>query len=222
MTNYDLPAALKNYRLEHKLSLSQMGKKLNMSKSAYNRLEKGIRKPYHDELVNIIQKLGLDVDPGDIASIPKPEPRWYQSNKMRWLLPIAIANVFTGLLLEIRGFREAYSEEALEAGAPLKAMFIFGALICAFSWYFWTPEWPKRKPTTREVVYGFAAIIIYLLVFFFDELSRIAFKWIAPYLRDVTAGPWLVFVLISALLSLVLWNHKKTMVLSIRNMLTKR
>lgn len=212
MTNYDLPAALKNYRLEHKLSLSQMGKKLNMSKSAYNRLEKGIRKPYHDELVTIIQKLELDVDPGDIASIPKPEPKWYQSNKMRWLLPIAIANVFAALLLEMRGFREAYSEEALKAGVPFTTLFIYGALICAFSWYFWTPEWPKRRPTKLEIIYGFAAIIVYLLLFFFDELSQIVIKWIAPYLREVSAGPWIAVVLIAGLLSLVFWNHKKTMV----------
>lgn len=217
MTNYDLPAALKNYRLQHKLSLSQMGKKLNTSKSSYNRLEKGIRKPYHDELVTIVRQLELNVDPRDIPSIPKPVPKWYQSRKMHWIIPILIATVVQTMFLELRGFRESFGEDAIEAGEHVKPMFKVGALFCAIYWYFWRPEWPKRKPTLLEVGYGFAVVSVYLILLFHEELSLTIMKGASPYVPAISARPGIVLTVTAASLSLFLWSFKKTIFLSMPN-----
>ncbi|MEJ7694018.1 helix-turn-helix transcriptional regulator [Daejeonella sp.] len=222
MTNYDLPAALKKYRLDHNLSLSQMGKKLNMSKSAYYRLEKGIRKPYHDELVDIIQKLQLNVDPKDVPSIPKPDPKWYGSRKLLWVIPILIATFFQSLLFEMRGIREGFGEEAIAAGKHVPPMFVIGAVFCAIFWYFWRPEWPKRKPTLLEVKYGAAWAATFLILFFHEEWVIPLIRWTGLYMVGKTAGLWIALLVNATMLAFCWWGFKKTIFFITRNTLSKR
>lgn len=220
MTNYDLPAALKKYRTEHGLSLSQMGKKLNMSKPAYYRLERGVRKPYHDELVTILEKLELNVDPADIPSIPKPDPKWYHSQTIHWIIPVLIAVAGQSLLLELPSFRATFGEEAIAAGKHLRVMVIFGAVFCAIYWYFLPPEIPKRKPTRSEVMYIASGIAVFLLLYFFEELVMPGLRWMGFFLDNTPAGLWIALTFITALLGLFIWGFRKVIMVNIKNPFT--
>lgn len=222
MTNYDLAAALKKYRLEHKLSLSKMGKLLNMSKSAYNRQEKGLREPYLFELVIFIEKLNLQVDPKDVPSIPNPAPKWNRPRKSHLFIPVLIAFVFLSVMVEMREFREGYGEEQIAAGNHFPMLFIFGAVFCAIYWFFLPPILPKRKPRRLELMYGAVWVALYLLLFFFDELVMPVFRWTGSYLENKPAGLWIAFTFITALFVLCFWGFRKTILISIRNIFTKR
>lgn len=202
MTNYDLPAALKKYREEHKISLSKMGILLNMSKSAYYRLEKGLREPYHFELVILIEKLSLQVDPKDVASIPNTAPKWNRPRKSHLFIPVLTAFVILSMAVEMRGFREAYGEEQIAAGHHFLPLFIFGAVFCAIYWFYLPPIMPKRKPNRLELMYGAAGLTIFLLLFFFEELVMPVLRWAGSYLDNKPAGLWIALTFISLLVAL--------------------
>lgn len=59
MDNFDLTVLLKAYREEHDYSIRQMADKLHMSKSAYDRLEKGLTDPSFEEIRRILHILDL-------------------------------------------------------------------------------------------------------------------------------------------------------------------
>lgn len=62
MDNLDLPAILSTYREENGLSMRGMARILIMSKSAYERLEKGITKPSYEEIKRILKLLDINPD----------------------------------------------------------------------------------------------------------------------------------------------------------------
>ena len=62
MDNLDLPAILRAYREENGLSMRGMAQILIMSKSAYERLEKGITKPSYEEIQRILKLLDINPD----------------------------------------------------------------------------------------------------------------------------------------------------------------
>lgn len=222
MTNYDLPAALKKYRQEHELSLSQMGRLLNMSKSAYNRLEKGLRQPYHSELVFIIEKLKLPVDPTAVPSLPNPAPKWNRPRKNHLFIPVAIAFVFLSMLVEMRGFREGFGEEEIAAGNHLIPMFIFGVVFCTIYWFFLPPMLPKRKPKRMEAIYGAIGTAVLLILIFFEELVIPVLRWTDSYLDSKPAGLWIAFTFITALVVVCFWGFSKSLTFSFRNPFAKK
>ena len=62
MDSLDLPAILRAYREENGLSMRGMAQILIMSKSAYERLEKGITKPSYEEIQRILKLLDINPD----------------------------------------------------------------------------------------------------------------------------------------------------------------
>jgi len=60
MDNFDLGAALRHYRKRELLTMREMADKLNMSKSAYERLENGIIDPTYKMMMDIRKKLDLE------------------------------------------------------------------------------------------------------------------------------------------------------------------
>ncbi len=151
MEKFDLTAALKTYRTEHKLSIRQMASKLNMSKSAYDRLEKGWTKPTYDEVPRILSLLDLQIDSIRIEAV-KPAPlKWYKSKKLRWIKPIIGSYFVLSFITELRGFRIGYGgEQAMAENPPTPVMIVLGAIYCVFYWYYYPPQWPFTKPAIAE------------------------------------------------------------------------
>lgn len=62
MDNLDLAATLRTYREEKGLNIRDMADRLYMSKSAYDRLEKGLTKPSYEEIQRILKLLLIKPD----------------------------------------------------------------------------------------------------------------------------------------------------------------
>lgn len=95
MDNSDLAATLRTYREERGLSMRDMADMLYMSKSAYDRLEKGSTKPSYEEIARIVSLLNLSVDEDKIIS--------YTRNPLSEM----IVNLKRGLLYNTIGLKYA-------------------------------------------------------------------------------------------------------------------
>lgn len=95
MGKFNLANALLQYRTRECLSQKQMGELLNMSRSAYDRLEKGVRIPGYDEVVRLVRILELRIDEDEI--IPST----------RNPLPESIVNLKHDLLYNTIGLYDA-------------------------------------------------------------------------------------------------------------------
>ncbi len=217
MEKFDLSAALAAYRKEKNYTIRKMAEILGMSKSAYDRLERGITKPTYDQVPRILNLLQLEIDAVHIVTMEPVPLKWNRPRSIHLLIPVVFAIAFQSMMLGQRGFRESFGEDAIAAGNHVVPMFITGAVFCVIYWFFLPPKWPTRKPTRKELIYGFAGAAVYLMLSFYEELIQ----WAGPYFPEISAGPWIVLALIATLLSLCFWSFKKTIFQSIRNSLRK-
>lgn len=145
MNNFNLAAALRQHREGEGASLEEMAGKLNMSRSAYYRLESDIVKPTYVKAQEIMKLLNIEEPAtGGAANLPAAR-KWYRSKKWRWIFPILISYIFFGILSETVAFRDVYSELELETHPPDNIMILFIAGFCAIYYYYWPPEWPFKK-----------------------------------------------------------------------------
>lgn len=145
MDNFNLAAALRQHREGEGASLEEMAGKLNMSRSAYYRLESDIVKPTYDKAQELMKFLNVEKSgPGGAANLPAA-PKWYRSKKWRWIIPILISYIFLGILSETVAFHDVYSELELKTNPPDNIMILFGAVFCVIYYYYWPPEWPFKK-----------------------------------------------------------------------------
>lgn len=146
MDNFDLGRALLDYRISNRLSQEEMGKKLNMSRHAYNRLEKGLRRPTYEEVMKIVKDLDLKIDPGETPVALKPSRRWYKAKIWRWPIPILVSYLIVIFAADLRGFRTGFGgEEAFNAHPPIALGISFCVLYCAAYWYFLPPPLSVKK-----------------------------------------------------------------------------
>jgi len=146
MDNFDLRRALLEYRISNRLSQEEMGKKLNMSRHAYNRLEKSLRSPTYDEVMKIVKDLELKTEPGEIIVAPIPPKRWYKAKMWRWPIPIVLSYLIVIFAADLRGFRAGFGgEEAFKAHPPVALGISFCVIYCVVYWYFLPPPWLFKK-----------------------------------------------------------------------------
>ncbi|MES3016399.1 MAG: helix-turn-helix transcriptional regulator [Bacteroidota bacterium] len=152
MEKFNLPAALKAYREEHKLSIRQMGQKLNKSKSAYSRWENGTTRPTYAEEVWILKTLDIIIDPSlievdslRIEDIPEPPVKWYNSKMMRWVKPVATSFIVLNIIPRMPGFRDGFGgDQAYAEQSPTPALVIIGIISCLIYWIFYPPQSPFK------------------------------------------------------------------------------
>lgn len=95
MDTLDLAALLHTYREEKGLNIRDMADRLYMSKSAYDRLEKGLTKPSYEEIARIVKLLNLSAD--------EDKTIYYARNPLSEM----IVNLKRGLLYNTIGLMDA-------------------------------------------------------------------------------------------------------------------
>jgi transcriptional regulator with XRE-family HTH domain len=86
MDNFDLGETLFKYRNDHRMSQQQMGDMLGMSRQAYDRLEKGYRKPTYEEVQRILKAIGRSIPSAEVAVLPPSSGTWNIYNLKHRLL----------------------------------------------------------------------------------------------------------------------------------------
>lgn len=146
MDNFDLAAVLRQYREEHGFSQDEMGKLLNMSRSAYARLESGEVRPPYDKALEILKKLNIETPAQEVEVIYLAPERSFRQKIWRWLAPIVISVIYLNAISQTAGFIDGYGgAEAMKNRPPSVALIFLGALFCALYWYYFPPEWPFKK-----------------------------------------------------------------------------
>jgi len=204
MEKFNLCEALREYRKTHALTQQQMGKKLNMSRQAYNRLEKGSRKPTFEEVEDIIEVLDLKGADRDIEAMPAALPKWYQNKMWRWLAPLFYSYLMVDLAVTVSFSNYINGKQLIQDDLPISGFIVGSLIFCAFYWYFKPPLW--RRPSQKELFCGTAAIVGFLILIFHEDVFTIFLNLTDPYLNKMSAGPWIVIAFLSALLLLCIWT----------------
>lgn len=145
MTEFDLGNILKEYRVQHSLSMKQMAVILDISTSSYERLENKKRDPTLKEVNRFDKKLDLKIAIATIKTAPEPPRKWYQSKMWRWAIPVFVSYVIVSVMMEMRGFRAGYGEQEMNDNPPVAPMIITCIVFCVIYWYYYPPPWPFRK-----------------------------------------------------------------------------
>ena len=145
MTEFDLGNILKEYRLQHSLSMKQMAKKLDNSTSSYERLENKKRDPTLKEVIRFNKILDLKIAIATIKTTPEPPRKWYRSKMWRWAVPVFVSYVIVSVMMEMRGFRAGYGEQEMNDNTLVALMIITCIVFCVVYWYYYPPPWPNWK-----------------------------------------------------------------------------
>jgi len=138
MDNFDLAAALRHFRVREALSLEEIACKLNVSRSAYYRLESGAVTPSYKKAQEIRKLLKMEESTA-------AKRKWYKSRKLRWVIPVLIAYLALSLLPQLVGFRDGYGEDNLNNFPSTIELIVLGVPFFGLYWYYYPPEWPFKK-----------------------------------------------------------------------------